>query len=73
MGVPLFWSCWVSEEGRLPTHMPIPKTASARSKHELMCTVWQPFSPIDTLLFHEATISWVLRCESGGTYVQTIT
>ncbi|MFL2986909.1 MAG: hypothetical protein ACJZ57_06665 [Candidatus Poriferisodalaceae bacterium] len=49
IGVPSSVSGSVSDVGRLPTHIPRPKTTTASSKQELIGTVWQAFRVSDTL------------------------
>ncbi len=49
----------MSDVGRLPAHIPRPKTASASSKQELMGTVWQAYAP-DTPVVSELVTEFCL-------------
>ncbi|MEC9058522.1 MAG: hypothetical protein VX410_03170, partial [Actinomycetota bacterium] len=50
IGVPSSVSGRASDVGRLPAHIPRPKTASASSKQELMGIVWQALAASDTFV-----------------------
>ena len=65
IGVPSSVSGSVSDVGRLPTHIPRPKTARASSKQELIGTVWQAFSAKDTLEAREFSYSFYLVPDSA--------